>query len=82
MLTSDILKDYLLGMPPGDVFDLSYAHLADVFPPGADDAAARDALRRLAVECDCDVANNVPARRFELTRRRAAALPETLDNPA
>jgi hypothetical protein len=63
------LKDYLLGMPSGNVFDLTYPLLADVFPPGKSDAAAREKLRVLAEECGCDVVDNQAEARVELTRR-------------
>jgi hypothetical protein len=69
MLTRDVLKDYLLGMPSGNIFDLTYPLFADVFPPGQSDAAAREKLRGLAEECGCDVVNNEADGRFELTRR-------------
>jgi hypothetical protein len=65
MLTRDILKRYLLEMPGGHIFDLTYKLFADVFPPGQSDVAARQKLRALAEECGCDVVDN----RFELTRR-------------
>jgi hypothetical protein len=69
MLTRDVLKRYLLDMPRGHVFDLTYDHFADVFPPGEPDAAAREGLRLLAEECGCDIGNNARARRIELTKR-------------
>jgi hypothetical protein len=69
MLTRDVLKRYLLDMPRGHVFDLSYDHFADVFPPGEPDTAAREDLRRLAEECGCALANNPRDKRFELTRQ-------------
>ena len=69
MLTRDLLKDYLLGMPSGNIFDLTYPLFADVFPPGKSDAAAREKLRLLAGECRCDVVDNQAESRFELTRR-------------
>jgi hypothetical protein len=69
MLTHDVLKSYLLEMPGGHIFDLTYSLFADVFPPGEPDVAAREKLRVLAEECDCDVVNNKAEGRFELTRR-------------
>jgi hypothetical protein len=69
MLTRDVLKSYLLKMPRGHIFDLTYKLFADVFPPGERDAAAREKLRVLAEECDCDVVNSETESRFELTRR-------------
>jgi len=69
MLTEDILISYLLDMPRGHVFDLPYSQFAQLFPPGEPDAGARDKLRLLAKECDCDLANVADERRYELTRR-------------
>jgi hypothetical protein len=69
MLTQDVLKRYLLDMPRGHVFDLTYAQFADVFPPGQPDAGARESLRRFAEECGCDMKDNARDERFELTRR-------------
>ncbi len=69
MLTRDVLKSYLLEMPRGHVFDLPYGLFADVFPPGEPDSGARDALRRLAQECACDLVNNTRDNRYELTRQ-------------
>ncbi len=69
MLTEAVLKSYLLDMPSGHIFDLTYSLFADVFPPGEPDAAAREQLRVLAEECGCDVANNKAEGRYELTRR-------------
>jgi hypothetical protein len=69
MLTRDVLKSYLLEMPRGHIFDLTYNLFADVFPPGEPDAAARETLRVLADECGCDVVDNKAEGRYELTRR-------------
>jgi hypothetical protein len=69
MLTCGVLKSYLLEMPRGHIFDLTYKLFADVFPPGESDAASREQLRLLAEECNCDVVNNEAEGRFELTRR-------------
>lgn len=69
MLTRDVFKSYLRDMPSGHVFDLTYGHLAGLFPPGAADAGARQKLRILAQECGCDVAFNDAEGRAELTRR-------------
>jgi hypothetical protein len=69
MLNREILKSYLLEMPRGHIFDLTYTLFADVFPPGEADAAAREQLRILAEECNCDAVRNVDEGRFELTRR-------------
>jgi hypothetical protein len=69
MLTKDALKSYLLDMPRGHVFDLTYGQFADVFPPGEPDVAARESLRRFALECGCDLKSNVGEFRYELTRR-------------
>ncbi len=69
MLTRDVLKSYLLEMPRGHIFDLTYTLFADVFPPGEADAGAREQLRIFAEECACDVARNAAEGRFELTRR-------------
>ena len=48
MLTRAVLKSYLLDMPRGHIFDLTYRLFADVFPPGAPDASAREPLHALA----------------------------------
>jgi hypothetical protein len=69
MLTRNALKSYLLDMPRGHVFDLTYAQFADVFPPGEPDTGARQSLRKFAEECGCDLKNNADEVRFELTRR-------------
>lgn len=63
------MRSYLQNMPFGHVFDLSYRHLADLFPPGAGDAAARQKLAVLAQECGCDIAYVDAEDRVELTRR-------------
>jgi hypothetical protein len=68
MLPRDVLKGYLLEMPRGHIFDLTYKLFADVFPPGEPDASSRAQLRLLAEECDCDVVNNRAEGRFELKR--------------
>ena len=68
MLTSDVLKRYLLDMPRGHVFDLTYDHFADVFPPGEPDIGARESLRLLAEECGCDIENNMRDKRVELAK--------------
>ncbi len=69
MLTCEVLKSYLVAMPRGHVFDLTYGQFADVFPPGEPDAMARTALHRFAQQCGCDLNNNVGEQRYELTRR-------------
>jgi hypothetical protein len=69
MLTEAVLKSYLLEMPSGHIFDLTYKLFADVFPPGEPDMAARERLRALAEECGCDLANDRAEGRYELTRR-------------
>jgi hypothetical protein len=69
MLTRDVLKSYLLEMPGGHIFDLTYALFADAFPPGEPDPIARAALRAFAQECGCDLKNNIGEGRYELTRR-------------
>ncbi len=69
MLTEDVLKSYLRDMPRGHIFDLPHSQFAQVFPPGEPDAAARDRLRGLAEECDCDLVNVAEEERYELTRR-------------
>ncbi len=69
MLSEAVLKSFLLEMPRGHVFDLTYALLADVFPPGKDDPASIENLKALAAACDCDVVDNAVEGRFELTRR-------------
>jgi hypothetical protein len=69
MLTEDVLKSYLRDMPRGHIFDMPYSQFAQVFPPGEPDAAARDKLRLLADECDCDLASIADEQRYELTRR-------------
>jgi hypothetical protein len=69
MLTEDVLKGYLREMPRGHIFDLPYSQFAQLFPPGEPDAASRAKLRRLASECDCDLAHVADEERYELTRR-------------
>lgn len=69
MLTRDVLKSYLLEMPRGHVFDLPYDLFSGMFPGGENDPAARDQLRALAEECECDLVHNEDEARFELTRR-------------
>lgn len=69
MLTEAVLKSYLLEMPSGHIFDLTYALLADVFPPGNSDPTSLAKLERLAAECNCSVVENKAEGRFELTRR-------------
>jgi hypothetical protein len=69
MLTRDVLRRYLKDMPRGHVFDLTYDHFADLFPPGEPDSGARENLRLLAEECGCDLDNNAAAKRIELTKR-------------
>jgi hypothetical protein len=69
MLNEAVLKSYLLEMPGGHIFDLTYELFADVFPPGKIDAASLAKLEALAAECSCDVIDNKAEGRFELTRR-------------
>jgi hypothetical protein len=69
MLTEAVLKSYLLEMPSGHVFDLTYALFAGMYPPGGTNADARAKLDALAAECNCTVINNKAEGRFELTRR-------------
>ena len=69
MLTEAVLKSYLLDMPSGHIFDLTYELFAGMCPPGEGDPAARARLEVLAMECNCDVAENKAEHRFELTRR-------------
>ncbi|HZO45440.1 MAG TPA: hypothetical protein VFB68_06075 [Xanthobacteraceae bacterium] len=69
MLTEAALKSYLLDMPSGHIFDLTYVQLAGMFPPGATSADSRAKLDALAVACNCTVINNKAESRFELTRR-------------
>ena len=68
MLTEAVLKSYLLDMPSGHIFDLTYQLFAGMFP-GETNADARAKLDALAAECNCDVINNQAEGRFELTRR-------------
>jgi hypothetical protein len=69
MLNEAVLKSYLLEMPSGHIFDLTYALFADVFPPGKIDAASLAKLEAFAAECNCSVADNKAEHRFELMRR-------------
>jgi hypothetical protein len=69
MLTEAVLKSYLLEMPSGHIFDLTYELFAGMFPPGGSNADARAKLDALAAECNCEVINNKAEGRFELTRR-------------
>jgi hypothetical protein len=67
MLTEAALKSYLLDMPSGHIFDLTYELFAGMFPPDEKDARAE--LDALAAECNCQVIDNKAEGRFELTRR-------------
>jgi hypothetical protein len=67
MLSEAVLKSYLLEMPSGHIFDLTYDLFAQTFPPG--DAASRARLEAFAAECNCDLIDNKAEHRFELTRR-------------
>ena len=69
MLTEAVLKSYLLEMPSGHIFDLTYELFSKMFPPGETGADARAKLEMLAAECNCKVINNKAEARFELTRR-------------
>jgi hypothetical protein len=69
MLTEAVLKSYLLDMPSGHVFDLTYEQFAGMFPPGGTNADARAKLDALAAACSCHVVENKAEGRFELTRR-------------
>ena len=69
MLTEAVLKSYLLEMPSGHIFDLTYELFAGMYPPGTIDKASRAKLEALARECNCDVVENAAENRFELTRR-------------
>jgi hypothetical protein len=69
MLTEAVLKSYLLDMPSGHIFDLTYEQFAGMFPPGETGPDARAKLDALAAECNCKVVNNKAEGRFELTRR-------------
>jgi hypothetical protein len=70
MLPKDVLKNYLLEMPGGHIFDLPYDLFASVFPPGEPDTGSRESLRALAEECACDVRVVPQERRIELVKRR------------
>jgi hypothetical protein len=67
MLTEAVLKSYLLEMPSGHIFDLTYVLFVQAFPPG--DAASRAKLEAFAAECNCGLVNNETEHRYELTRR-------------
>jgi hypothetical protein len=69
MLTEAVLKSYLLEIPSGHIFDLTYELFAGMYPPGDLNAASRAKLDALAAACDCDVVDNKAEARFELTRR-------------
>jgi hypothetical protein len=69
VLTAEVLRSYLLEMPKGHIFDLSYAQFAEIYPPGESDAVARAALRQFAESCGCDLEHNAANGRYELTRR-------------
>ncbi len=69
MLNEAVLKSFLIEMPRGHVFDLTYPLMADVFPPGKADPSAVARLQALAAACECDVVDNEAEGRFELTRR-------------
>ena len=68
MLTEAVLKSYLLDMPSGHIFDLTYQLFAGMYP-GETNADARAKLDALAAACNCEVINNEAEGRFELTRR-------------
>jgi hypothetical protein len=69
VLTTDVLRSYLLEMPKGHIFDLTYGQFAEIFPPGEPDPGAKAALRQFAQECGCDLSHNAAEARYELTRR-------------
>ena len=69
MLTEAVLKSYLLEMPSGHIFDLTYELFAGMYRSGENDPGARAKLDALAAQCNCDVADNASEHRFELTRR-------------
>ncbi|HEY4140323.1 MAG TPA: hypothetical protein VGM57_02855 [Pseudolabrys sp.] len=69
MLTRAVLKSYLLEMPSGHIFDLTYDLFAQAFPPGRSAPASGIELDAFAAECNCDVVDNEAEGRFELTRR-------------
>ena len=69
MLTEAVLRRYLNDMPSGHIFDLPYAQVAQVFPPGEPDAGARARLSALAEACACDLAHIADEERYELIRR-------------
>jgi hypothetical protein len=69
MLNQDVLKSYLLEMPSGHIFDLTYDLFAQAFPPGRSDAAACAKLEAFAAECNCGLVDNKTEHRYELTRR-------------
>ena len=69
MLTPDVLKRYLLEMPPGHIFELRYDLFATVFPPGASDRAAWAALEALAEACGFVVKDIADERRIELIKQ-------------
>ena len=57
MLTRDVLKSYLLEMPRGHIFDLTYKLFADVFPPGEPDQDARLRALTFAKANGCVIEN-------------------------
>ena len=69
MLTEPVLKSYLLEMPSGHIFDLTYDLFSQMYPPGETNADARAKLDALAAECNCKIIDNKAEGRFELTRR-------------
>jgi hypothetical protein len=69
MLTEAVLKSYLLEMPSGHIFDLTYALFSGMYPPGDINAASRAKLDALAAACHCDVVDNKAEARFGLMRR-------------
>jgi hypothetical protein len=68
-MTAEVLRSYLIEMPRGHIFDLSYAQFAEIFPPGEPDGFSRAALREFAEGCGCDLTHNATDGRYELTRR-------------
>jgi hypothetical protein len=69
MLTEAVLKSYLMEMPSGHIFDLTYIQFAQIFPPGEPDVVARAKLRALAEACACDLVNVADEERYELIKR-------------
>jgi hypothetical protein len=70
-MTRDELKADLDALTPGGHFSISYDLFAEIFPPGLQDDAAREACSALADECHCEI-GNVPGENKVFFTKQAA----------